>query len=55
VFVKSRHTSPLGFIGDCDKYNQMSLDGWTLLRYTVEHVNKRPKEIAGQIKEVLNG
>ena len=55
VFIKSRHTSPIGFINDCDKYNQAELDGWTLLRYTVEHLDKRPKEIAGQIKEVLNG
>jgi len=55
VFSGGRHTRPMGFIGDCDKYNAAELDGWTLLRYTIEHVNKRPKEIAGQIKEVLNG
>ena len=55
VFTNGRHVRPLGFIGDCDKYNQMSLDGWTLLRYTVEHINKRPREVANQILEALNG
>ena len=55
VFIKSRHTSPIGFINDCDKYNQAELDGWTLLRYTVEHLDKRPKEVANQILEALNG
>jgi len=29
-----RHTRGAGFRKDCEKYNQMILDGWTLLRFT---------------------
>ena len=30
---KSRHTTPIGFRGDCEKYNQAAIDGWTVLRF----------------------
>lgn len=29
-----RHTRGSGFKKDCEKYNQMTLDGWTLYRFT---------------------
>jgi len=29
-----RHTRPLGFERDCEKYNQAALDGWLVLRVT---------------------
>jgi len=28
-----RHTSPLGFLRDCEKYNTLALMGWRLLRF----------------------
>lgn len=33
-----RHTTGKGFEGDCDKYNQAALLGWTVLRFTGKHV-----------------
>jgi len=54
VFTQGRHTRSMGFIGDCDKYNAAALDGWTILRYTVEHINKRPAVVAEQILEALH-
>lgn len=31
---KSRHTSNLGYVNDCSKYNAAQLLGWKVLRYT---------------------
>lgn len=31
---KSRHTSPLGYERDCEKYNEAALLGWRVLRFT---------------------
>ena len=32
---KSRHTTNDGFSKDCEKYNRASLEGWTVLRFTL--------------------
>lgn len=33
-----RHTSPVGFHKDCDKYNAATVDGWRVLRVTSKHI-----------------
>jgi len=35
---KSRHTAISGFTGDCEKYNELALAGWMLLRFNAKHV-----------------
>ncbi len=52
AWSKGRHTRPKGFINDCDKYNELSILGWTLLRYTSEHL-KDPDIIINQIRRVI--
>lgn len=46
VFVGGRHINPMGFIGDCDKYNAAAILGWKILRYTTFHIPnpKKPTE-----------
>lgn len=34
-----RHQRARGFRDDCDKYNRLELEGWTLLRFTRDHVD----------------
>ncbi len=34
TFSGGRHVRGKGFALDCQKYNQASIDGWTLLRFT---------------------
>jgi hypothetical protein len=34
VWTGGRHTRPVGYLRDVDKYNEASLRGWTLLRVT---------------------
>jgi len=33
VWGKSRHTSPIGYASDAEKYNSAALQGWIVLRY----------------------
>lgn len=40
VFQRGRHNRPGGFIGDCEKYNEAQLLGWTVLRFPV-HGSRR--------------
>jgi hypothetical protein len=39
VFVKSRHTSGLGYTNDCEKYNAAAILGWLLIRATTAMVD----------------
>jgi very-short-patch-repair endonuclease len=41
VWTGGRHTSPTGFLGDMEKYNEASVRGWRLLRFTPQEMFKR--------------
>ena len=34
IYTRGRHTRPMGYSKDCEKYNRAALDGWKVLRYT---------------------
>ena len=36
---RARHTSGVGFTGDCEKYNEALVEGWRVLRVTGEQVS----------------
>lgn len=38
VWTKGRHTQPSGFLRDAEKYNELAIAGWRLLRVTPEQV-----------------
>ena len=38
-YTASRHRSVKGFAGDCEKYNEAALLGWTLIRVTRDHLD----------------
>ena len=38
AWVNGRHTRSSGYLADIEKYNQMALDGWFLLRFTPQQV-----------------
>lgn len=38
VWSSGRHTRPAGFLGDMEKYNELALAGWMLLRVTPQDV-----------------
>ena len=39
IWAQGRHTRGSGFTGDCQKYNQATIDGWRVLRFTAEMIN----------------
>ena len=39
VWVRGRHVRGKGFISDCEKYNELSLMDWRLLRFVPEHID----------------
>lgn len=38
VWSKGRHIRPKGFLGDLEKYNTLTILGWSLLRFTPQQV-----------------
>jgi very-short-patch-repair endonuclease len=38
VFSRGRHTRPIGYTQDCEKYTLAALEGWKVLRFTSGHV-----------------
>lgn len=41
VYTQGRHTRPLGFLGDMEKYNTATSLGWKLLRVTPDTLLSR--------------
>lgn len=51
IWVKGRHSRPKGLTADCDKYNAATLQGWRILRFTTEHLKKKPVQCAELVQE----
>ena len=47
-----RHNSATGFTGDCEKYNAAECLGWTVLRYTIDQIQKSPRQIFRDLEYV---
>lgn len=39
IWNGGRHTSGPGFLADCEKYNEVALRGYKLIRITKEHID----------------
>jgi len=42
TFITGRHVRGRAYSGDCTKYNQAALDGWTVFRLTTDMVEEAP-------------
>lgn len=51
IWTKGRHTRPIGYIKDMEKYNAAIELGWVILRYSTEQMKK--SETYEQIKRVI--
>lgn len=40
LYKGGRHTSIIGFEGDCEKYNAAAMKGWMVLRYSTAMVKR---------------
>ena len=54
IYKKGRHTSPAGFIGDCDKYNAATECGWALFRFTEKHLKNQPVQCCEMVRKFLD-
>jgi very-short-patch-repair endonuclease len=54
VWSNGRHTRGSGFVADTEKYNQATLQGWRLLRYTPDAIEsgQAVREIEQMLKVV---
>ena len=52
-WVSGRHNRASGQIADMDKYNADVLAGWKVLRYSGDHLTKRPDEVFLEVLEAL--
>ena len=51
IWTNGRHTRGKGFLGDVEKYNNLSIFKWRLLRYT--HSNHNYSDIINDLKEYI--
>jgi very-short-patch-repair endonuclease len=52
IFSGGRHTTGTGMVADMEKYNQMAILGWTLLRYSGREIKNGVA--AAEIRKYLN-
>ena len=52
VWTKGRHTRGKGYLGDMEKYNNLTLYDWALLRFVPE--DKLKTETIDMIKDLVN-
>lgn len=52
IWTKGRHSRPIGFIKDCEKYNEAILRGFAVMRITGEHIKNG--QALKWIEEYLN-
>lgn len=53
VWNQGRHTRPSGFEGDCEKYNEAAICGWSIIRVTGKMINSGMA--IDQISRAING
>lgn len=47
---KSRHTTVTGYTGDTEKYNEATLLGWKVLRYTAKNYTNLTDDLKALLK-----
>lgn len=52
-FIAGRHTRPLGFLRDCEKYNLAAERGWCVLRYPLSAFRRDPGGCIAQVRRAL--
>lgn len=49
TFTGGRHTRPIGYAKDAEKYNYATREAWRVFRYTYQMVEKKPFTFWAQI------
>lgn len=54
VWTNGRHTRGSGFTKDLEKYNQLTLDGFRLLRFTSDSLKNDPTGCIASVRQLLS-
>ena len=52
-YTGGRHTRPMGYAADCEKYNLAAAMGWRVFRFTRSMLEENPADHLMQVKEVI--
>lgn len=50
IWSRGRHSRGKGYLADMNKYNAAMEQGWTILRYTTNHLEDNPQAVIDQIQ-----
>lgn len=54
IWTGGGHTRGAGYRENCEKYNLAAIQGWRVLRYTVNDLDERPVVVVEEVKSLLN-
>ncbi len=54
LFIHGRHSRGKGYEADMEKYNQLALHGWTMLRFSIDMLTNDPPGCVDQVRELLS-
>lgn len=52
-FTRGRHTRPIGFEQDCEKYNSAVMAGWRVLRFTPRMLANDPEDCIETVRVMI--
>lgn len=53
LWVRGRHNSPKGFIGDCEKYGEAAVLGWQVVRVPTDWIGLRDWQAAELVARTI--
>ena len=53
IWNNGGHVRGSGYLKDCDKYNLATLQGWRILRFTTNHIERDPESMMFLIRELI--
>lgn len=54
IWTGGGHTRGKVYRSNCEKYNLAAIQGWKVLRYTVNDLDEKPGVVVEEIKSLLN-
>jgi len=48
-----RHSRPMGFHEDCEKYNLAASLGWVVVRFTTKHLKEKPVQCVELVSKLI--
>lgn len=53
IWIRGGHTRGGGYRKNCEKYNLAAINGWRVLRYTVNDLREKPVQVLYQVRDLI--